>query len=741
MTGPYADPLDPAGLGHVGQALPESPLHAIRKVADCLDLGGGAAIGDDPGSLTAGTKSSGPIKDRPTLLMVGHGEPMDAALRAALDRHGLFVEEASTDDASAAVRMAAPDLVLLVGDAAKDGGRAVLEALATDPATNVVPVALLAEDEGALDKRVLAFRYGAIATVPRSASADEIARRVAQLAHELPDRSDAGSAELGEATFDELVSLVTRELRSGILSVGRQGGAPSRIVLGAGRPVAEAVQEFVEKMRPLVSRAEPLVYEFHKDGAGGAIGLLDAEGARSADLTIFEGLRVLLVDHDPSRADALAQELRGRGATVAVSDSTGRGLERAGGLDPQVVVMDAAGIEGAGFEVVRQLRRDVRLRWASILVAPWDELWPNPRGAPDAERLAEKIAPLVLHDRALRARALEESAFDARLEATGPCRLLRVLAALPGPYHVTVRSSKAVVEIDLAEGLVVGASGSRASSETLEGTRALAALLAMGSARVHVERRANPSTANVMSPLDEALAHASQETPPIPPSMLPPSFGGGDLPASTSGRRRPFPNASELGRDPSLLTGMGMESEHDLSGPIVAPPTATRLSPSVKPAVAEDLSWGAAAGARKVPPVGPRVPGKSPVVPPPKATAGLVTPRAPERAEVEPFKLPHGVLSGRPSIVPRPGDAPRGGARQQTIAMGVLRGTGKSVQGMQAVRSPAVPPPPDVSGRPALELDLDDEGPSAERVVPPIAAPVAPPEAAIVPPASPPVVA
>src|SRR5690606_12619409 len=129
--------------------------------------------------------------------------------------------------------------------------------------------------------------------------------------------------------------------------------------------------------------------------------------------------------------------------------------ERASGLDPEIVIMDAAGIDGPGFDVVRQLRRDLRLRWASILVAPWDELWPNPRGAPDAERLAEKIAPLVMHDRALRDRARDEDAFDVRLEATGPCRLLRVLAGLTGPYHVSVRSSKAVVEIDLAEGLVV----------------------------------------------------------------------------------------------------------------------------------------------------------------------------------------------------------------------------------------------------------------------------------------------
>lgn len=613
-------------------------------------------------------KSLGPPKDRPTLLMVGRGEPMDAALRVALDRHGLFVEESSAREAANAVRTAAPDLVLLVGDASKDGGRAVLEGLSGDVATSVVPVALLS-DEGALDKRLLAFRYGAIAAVPRSASADEVARRVAQLARELPERS-ADSAELGEATFDELVSLVTRELRSGILTVGRQGAEPMRIVLGAGRPVAEAVHEFVERLRPLVSRAEPLSYEFHKDGAGGSVGFFDAESNGRADLSIFEGLRVLVVDNDPARADALAQELRARKATVAITDTAGRGLERAAGLDPEIVVVDALGIEGPGFEVVRQLRRDVRLRWASILVAPWEELWPDPRGNPDVERLADRISPLVVNDRQLRERAMAEDAFDARLEATGPCRLLRVLAGMTATFHLTARSAKAVVEVDLAEGLVVGAVGGRPSGETFEGTRALAALLAMGSGRVHVEKRSHPSTANVMAPVDEALARASQEAPPFAPSVPPPAHGEARAPAATGGKRRPFPNASEIGKDALLATMGSIESDHDLSGPIDAPHPAL-LGSAGSRSVAEDLRWDDAL---------PRAPSR--------AEPGRLVPAASPRA------LPQGVLGAKgPSIVPRPSATSAPAKKpQQTRMMGVLRSGPQSVQGLPAVRDrPSTP--------------------------------------------------
>jgi DNA-binding response OmpR family regulator len=516
----------------------------------------------------------------PTLLMVGEGEPMDAALRVALDRHGLHVEEC-VGDVKSAVRTAAPDVVFLVGNAAADGGRAILDVLAIDPVTNVVPVIVLGHAEK-LDSRLTAFRAGAVAVVPRTASADQIATRVAEVTRELGERSDAHQDALGEATFDELVSLVAQELRSGILSVGRANkpGEPMRIVLGAGRPVADAVEEFVRKLRPLVSRAEPLVYELHAS-TGGPVGLFDPEPGSHGDLGILKGLRVILVDGDASRADTLAQQLRAQGSTVAVADPSARGLERARGLDPEVVIVDAAGIEGPGFEVVRAIRSDVRLRWAAMLVAPWADIWPESAHGPDLAELVERIRPLVVHDHALRDRALAEASFDTRLEATGPSRLLRVLASLPGPFHVSLRNRKATVELDIAEGLVVGARATRAAGDVIEGTRALAAMLVMASSRVHIERRTNPSIANLMAPVEEALAQASKETAPIPMSAPPPPIDGG-----RAGAKKPFPTASEVGRSV-------FEDDADSSGPRRPPPQLMRTRASVPKGEtnARDLRW------------------------------------------------------------------------------------------------------------------------------------------------------
>ncbi|HJL17533.1 MAG TPA: hypothetical protein RMH99_17830, partial [Sandaracinaceae bacterium LLY-WYZ-13_1] len=471
--------------------------------------------------MPAKTTSAVRSLDRPTLLMVGSGDPMDAALRIALDRRGLFVEAVATKDLRQAVHLTAPDLILLLGDAAADGGEAALRTLAEDSSTAAVPVVLLTPDEK-LESRMHAFRHGAMAVVSRSASADGIARKVFDLSREMSTHFEEKTGEIGEATFDELVDLVKQELRSGILSVHAPGhkGGPLRVVLGSGRPVAEAVKEFVARMQPHVTAAEPMYYQFHTS-AGGAVELLDADSPSDGDLEVLRSLRLLLVDDDPARADTLAQELRARGAIVFVTDTEGRGLERAVGLDPQVAIVEASGLEGPGFEVVRAIRKDLRLRWASILVAPWKEIWPEGTASPDMEQLAARIEPLLAPERDLADRAANEESFDVRLESMGPSRMCRVLVQSGQTLHLTIRNPRATVSLDLAENLIVGARATPADRDPLEGTAALSALLTFGSGRVHVERRANPKVANVMSPVEEALSAASNEPVELPPSQPP----------------------------------------------------------------------------------------------------------------------------------------------------------------------------------------------------------------------------
>jgi CheY-like chemotaxis protein len=470
-------------------------------------------------------------EDRPTLLVIGKLGPIESALRTALVQRGMHVETSTKDEAVTTAFAAAPDLILLAGDAAQHEGGEVIELLAKHPATSVLPVILLADDPS-LERRLQAFRHGAVAVVPRSASVDEMARRITDLSKEVHDRPGHTKGELGEASLDELVALLSNEVRGGILSVrtGEERGdaTQARFVLRAGRPVQQAIEQFVHRLRPLIRETEaPLQYTFEESTVARLDMLDGATGAEPASRDSLQGRRVLLVHDNPAQADVLAQELRARGATVVVSDGEGSALGRARDLDPDVVLVDANGMDTWAYRIMTQLRQDPRLRWASMLLVDWNEVWSPGAPAPDVDRLAAGIDPLIEPDNSLAARAKRDETFDTRLEILGPGRTLRALADTGETLHVNVRHPRATVEVDVAEGLIAGAVWHRAEapSSPEEGPAALAALLALSSGRVRVERREVPSKANVMAPVPDALQAAVSEAQPLAPS-IPPADGG-----------------------------------------------------------------------------------------------------------------------------------------------------------------------------------------------------------------------
>lgn len=266
---------------------------------------------------------------------------MRAGLEEALARHATFAEAADAASPVAAVMAAAPDLVVLVGDAVRDH-EAILKKLAGNALTSVVPVVLLTP--GGLDVQLSAARRG-VAVVRRTASVDEMAGRIAQLARELPERPAKTGGSVEEATLGELLEIVQRELQGGILSVTQEGGEGSaRFVLKPGRNVDAAIRDFVRRIKPLLQQEKPLHYELDDPGTG-KLAVLDEGDV--GDRGVFKGRRVLLVEDDAAAADALAQELRAHGATVAVCTSAGGGLERARTLDPEVVLIDEAALDGS----------------------------------------------------------------------------------------------------------------------------------------------------------------------------------------------------------------------------------------------------------------------------------------------------------------------------------------------------------------------------------------------------------
>src|SRR5690606_22440204 len=89
--------------------------------------------------------------DLPTLLMLGKGDPMHAALLDAVHRYFSGVTVGHVDEASALAATSAPDLVFLLGDAASEAGK-VVHALAASPLTAGLPVVVLSSTGDLADK-------------------------------------------------------------------------------------------------------------------------------------------------------------------------------------------------------------------------------------------------------------------------------------------------------------------------------------------------------------------------------------------------------------------------------------------------------------------------------------------------------------------------------------------------------------------------------------------------------------
>ncbi|MES1175344.1 MAG: hypothetical protein ABUL62_13570 [Myxococcales bacterium] len=501
-----------------------------------------------PSALPAPRRPAQPAGSiEPTILLVGADSAFEPALRAALARHRVYVETTTADAVSETVIAAAPDLVLLVGPAARDGGSAVLETLMSSPVSSVIPVAIL-DDNTALDMRLRAFRHGAAAVIAPSASMDAIAEQVAKLAREIPERGGESLGVVGEATLSEFVGALSKELRSGILSVhtGDKDEDAVRLVLGSGRPLAAFIDDFVRQVKSHVVHAEPLRYEF-AEHAGGTVTLLDPRAPTDEPERVsVKGIRVALADDDTGRADTVAQELRSRGVSVVVTDLAPTDLRFAKlrQVDPEVLLIGESQVKGAGYELLRRMRRDTRLRWASLLVVRWDEIWSDALSVPALDRLETALAALSEADRTLQAWAETGESFDARLEITGPARCLRALSTTPRPLRVTVNNPRITVSIDVSDGLVVGAAGeSRIDpSQHWDGALALSAFMVLSSGRVHITPVLQPAVTNVMATVDVALNMADSEPSPITPSM----------PAVAAASMRPPPGELPISSNPSL---------------------------------------------------------------------------------------------------------------------------------------------------------------------------------------------
>jgi DNA-binding response OmpR family regulator len=195
--------------------------------------------------MSEASSSSAPF--RPVILIVGAGSLPKDGLGQALSRQGIHVETASVDFAREAVVRAAPDLVVLAGDATGDAGITVLDRLGASQMSSVVPAVVLGEAL-TVDERLAAFRHGATAAVSRSPSMVATAVRVAGFLREIPDRTRQTFETLGEPALRDFADEMSEQFRAKLLARQFSRSDPGvRLVFGGGRALVKLVDEFIQR--------------------------------------------------------------------------------------------------------------------------------------------------------------------------------------------------------------------------------------------------------------------------------------------------------------------------------------------------------------------------------------------------------------------------------------------------------------------------------------------------------------
>jgi predicted negative regulator of RcsB-dependent stress response/CheY-like chemotaxis protein len=388
--------------------------------------------------------------------------------------------------------------------------------MAANRATDVLPVAVVSND-AVLKHEAQDFRTGAVAIVPRGAGADTIARRLAELADEVPERPGVVVGEVTESNLQDVVDLVSNDMKTGILSIRSPKGVIEGMpmVVETERASAHNMELILDRLREAIDEEEPLEYEFHETSGGRLSALPAAADPDDVDLTRLRGTRMVILDSDELRAEKLAHVLSTRGAQIAAADFSTAVIPRIREVDPQVVVLDSNAVGGKGIQFVRAMRKDPQLRWASMLVVRWEDFWPTSASdaGPDLAQLAGRILPMIDQDAEMVRRVEDEVDFDTRLELIGPGRLLRALGSAPGVRHLSIGGHKRQIEIDIADNSIVGAYATlhEGTAQHLQGMPALLALWGLNSGRVSVREQDLPSVANIMMPVDEALGVVSHE--------------------------------------------------------------------------------------------------------------------------------------------------------------------------------------------------------------------------------------
>lgn len=488
----------------------------------------GLACGCGVMDLSSGEAQAPKGGEAATILVVGD-DPLADELPGALRAHGVEAATARTAEGVLAVVHEAPDLVVLVGSARCGGAGQLLAPLTGHPSSAVVPVVLLSDttELPALDAKGNRFTQGVVGRVQRDWGVEAIAEEIVTILRDLPERPSEAHGVVAEATLDELVTLLSRELQSGVLSV--QGEREAQIMLRAGQPIGDTFHGFAERVRPMLEGPAGAQYRFVSHPATRLDSIAPQRPTNKASPTSLVDARLLLAHERTHTMEAWACALRRAGAHVLCLCRRAD-LRMAQAFDPQIVIVEASALSRDKGGLYTAVRRDERLRWAATLVLPEEAVKYPQRDSLYLGAIAAKVEELTAPHREFAAQAALNKPFETRLELLGPGQLLHSLCATKRSFALRVRHPHAHIDLMLSGGRVLEASALRLDrgTEPLEAGDALALLFALKTGRVSVRPgsgfvRSAPKQSLSLAPSALRLATPLPSAPPEPlVSEIPP---------------------------------------------------------------------------------------------------------------------------------------------------------------------------------------------------------------------------
>ncbi|WP_437876099.1 response regulator [Sorangium sp. So ce513] len=459
-----------------------------------------------------------------TALVVG-AAPLAEALDPGDAAVGPSFEVERTDDVATAIDLArafAPDVVLL--DADLPGARALAEALADDPLTELVPVVAV----GRFTRPEDAAPYvalGAARALAKPVSPDALRRAAAEAAATCvrAEAERAARGPLGAVSLDELGARLAEELRRGLCDAAEPRSRGAQVDLGDGAEVLAALWGAVARIRDLVTIRSHGGVRFSPDGPEGALplapwmsapGALEAErarqqseirarapargGASGASLPALGAMDIVVADDDPAVTWFLAGVLRAAGATVHEAHDGARALDLAYQTTPELVVSDVLMPRLDGFALCRALKRDVALRDVPVILLSWKEdllqrlreLGAQADGylrkEASAAAFVQRVHEVLRGRRRVAERIATGGEVRGRLDGMTTRTLLSLSCAQRPDALVSVRDAAFLYEVLIKDGRPAGATRTAQDGTFQRGPSVLAALLGVGSGRFTV---------------------------------------------------------------------------------------------------------------------------------------------------------------------------------------------------------------------------------------------------------------